>query len=155
MKRNLRNTFRLWVAFLALMVFTASAPVQAQVQEANAGRGGEPLDLNSLAVPGRVTLVDFYSPYCHPCVSLAPLLEELAAKRSDLAVKKVNINRPGARGIDWRSPLVQQHGIRSVPYFMIFDDKGKVMAHGKAATRQLKAWLRETGLLTGGERGKR
>lgn len=147
MKSDIGWSFWLLVSFLAWIVLAGTAPAGAQVPEANAGRGGETLDLNSLAVPGRVTMVEFYSPYCPPCVGLAPLLEQLSAKRSDLAIKKVNINRPEIKGIDWKSPLVRQYSIRSVPYFVIFDQKGRVTGHGKAATRQLEAWLTEAGLL--------
>jgi thiol-disulfide isomerase/thioredoxin len=115
--------------------------------DANAGNGGETLDLNSLLTPGKTTLIDFYSPYCPPCVRLAPLMQKLAAKRPDLAIKKVNINRPGIQGIDWRSPLAQQHNIRQVPYFMIFSPQGKLVAQGRDAFEQVKSWLEEAGLL--------
>ena len=78
------------------------------VQEANAGRGGQTLELNKLPVKGKITVVDFFSQYCPPCMRLAPLLEQLAQKRSDLAIKKVNIQRPEVSGqIDWQSPLAQ------------------------------------------------
>ena len=74
-------------------------------------------------------------------------MAKLAAKRPDLAIKKVNINRPGVQGIDWRSPLAQQYGIRQVPYFMIFDPEGKLAAQGGGATEQVGGWLREAGLM--------
>ncbi|MBM4272880.1 MAG: thioredoxin family protein [Deltaproteobacteria bacterium] len=155
MKGEIRGSFWLWVSFVTWVVLAGTAPAGAEVREANAGRGGETLDLNSLAAPGRITMVEFYSPYCPPCLSLAPLLEQLAARRSDLSIRKVNINRPEIKGIDWKSPLVRQYSIRSVPYFVIFDPKGKVAAHGKAATRQLEDWLTEARLLNMGEKGKK
>ena len=78
------------------------------VQEANAGRDGQTIDLKKLPVQGKITVVDFFSQYCPPCMQLAPLLEQLAQKRSDLAIKKVNIQRPEVSGkIDWQSPLAQ------------------------------------------------
>lgn len=116
----------------------ASLAVAGSVEEANAGQGGEILDLRPLLVPGRVTLIDFYSPYCPPCRVLAPLLEQLAQRRPDLIVKKVNINRPGFQGIDWKSPLAQQYQLRSVPYFLIFNPQGKLVARGQAAMQQLE-----------------
>jgi len=118
----------------------------AEVQEANSGRGGETLDLQSLRVKGKTTLIEFYSPFCPPCVRLAPLLAALAEKRRDMAVKKVNINRPAVQGIDWRSPLAQQYKIRTVPYFVIFSPRGKA-TEGEAASRQLENWLVEAGLM--------
>ena len=117
------------------------------VTDANAGHGGETLDLKPLLTKGKTTLIDFYSPFCPPCMRLAPVMEQLAAKRPDLAINKVNINRPEVRGIDWRSPLAQQYQIRQVPYFMIFSPQGKLVAQGQDAVEQVKRWLREAGLM--------
>ena len=115
--------------------------------DANASNPGQCLDLKSLPVKGKTTLVDFYSPYCPPCMAMAPVLDKLARKRPDLALRRVNINRPEVRGIDWRSPLAEQLQLRSVPHFMIFDPRGQLVAEGKAAIPQLKSWLQEAGLL--------
>jgi thiol-disulfide isomerase/thioredoxin len=98
-------------------------------------------------VQGKTTLIDFYSPFCPPCVQLAPLMARLAEKRPDLAVIKVNINRPEVKGIDWRSPLAQQYQIRQVPYFMVFSPKGKLLAQGRDAVETVQRWLQEAGLM--------
>lgn len=139
----------IWLVFAVfLMLGTATPSAHAgPVQEANAGREGEALDVKSLAVKGKTTLIDFYSPFCPPCVRLSPLLAQLAQKRGDLVIQTVNINRPGFQGIDWRSPLAQQYRLRSVPYFMIFNPKGKLTAEGNAAMQQLQRWLRNAGIL--------
>jgi len=115
--------------------------------DANAANPGQTLDLKSLPVKGKSTLLDFYSPYCPPCMAMAPVLDKLAQKRPDLAIRRININRPEVKGIDWRSPLAQQLTLRAVPHFMIFDPRGQLVAEGKAAIPQLKSWLREAGLL--------
>ena len=135
------------LAALLALGFASSGAWAGAVADANAGHGGETLDVNSLSAKGKTTLIDFHSPYCPPCVHLAPVMEQLAAKRPDLAIKKVNINRPEVNGIDWRSPLAQQYQIRQVPYFMIFSPKGKLVAQGKDAMEQVKRWLQEAGLM--------
>jgi thiol-disulfide isomerase/thioredoxin len=118
------------------------------VHEVNAGRGGQTIELNKLPSRGKITVVDFFSQYCPPCMQLAPLLEQLAQKRSDLAIKKVDIQRSEVSGkIDWQSPLAQQLELRSIPYFMIFDQKGKLKSQGQEATQQVVNWLKEAGLL--------
>jgi thiol-disulfide isomerase/thioredoxin len=118
------------------------------VEDANPGRGGQTLDLKSLPVKGKTTVVDCYSQYCPPCMRLAPLLEQLAKKRSDLVIKKVDIQRPEISGhIDWQAPLAKQLGLRSIPHFMIFDQKGKLASQGQAAMKQVMGWLQEAGLL--------
>jgi thiol-disulfide isomerase/thioredoxin len=138
---------RLILAALLCLALIPAAVWAGAVVDANAGHGGEGLDLKRLLTVGKTTLIDFYSPFCPPCMKLAPAMEQLAAKRPDLAIYKVNINRPEVRGIDWHSPLAQQYKIRQVPYFMIFNPQGKLMAQGPGALEQVKSWLREGGLM--------
>jgi thiol-disulfide isomerase/thioredoxin len=118
----------------------------AQVQDGNPGRGGEALEIKSLLGRDRTTVIDFFSPYCYPCVQMAPTLEKLAAALPEVLFVRININRPEVRGIDWQSPLVQQYRIRSVPYFMIFNPRGKLVAEGPAAHRMIQEWLQKTGM---------
>ena len=133
-------------ALLAWALFSSGA-VAGTLAEANHGNPGQALDVNSLIVKGKTTLIDFYSPFCPPCVRLAPIMAKLAKKRPDLAIKKVNINRPGVNGIDWRSPVAQQHQIRQVPFFMIFDPQGQLVAQGREAAETVGGWLKEAGLM--------
>jgi thiol-disulfide isomerase/thioredoxin len=135
------------LAALLALGFVSSGAWAGSVVAANAGHDGETLEAKSLPVKGKTTLIDFYSPFCPPCMRLAPVMEKLATKRRDLAIKKVNINRPGIQGIDWHSPLAQQYGIRMVPYFMIFSPTGKLVAEGKGAVDQVGRWLQEEGLM--------
>jgi thiol-disulfide isomerase/thioredoxin len=144
MRTGIIQSWRAVSLALALALLTAAGA--GAVQVANDGRGGETLDLQKLREKGKTTVIEFYSPFCPPCLRLAPLLEELSRKRPDLAIKKVNINRPEVKGIDWKSPLAQQHRIRSVPYFVIFSPRGKA-TEGRAASGQVQKWLEEAGVL--------
>ncbi len=135
------------VLLLALALVLGPRLTAALAADANAGRTGERLELKSVLVPGKTTLVDFYSPGCAPCLALAPLMERLAAQRTDLAICKLNINRAGKGGIDWQSPLSKQYRLSSVPYFMIYGPNGQLQAEGKPAAAQLERWLREAGIL--------
>ena len=135
------------LAALLVLALISSGAWAGAVPEANAGNPGQTLDVKSLLVKGKTTLIDFYSPFCPPCVQLAPIMARLAAKRPDLAIKKVNINRPEVKGIDWRSPLAQQYQIRQVPYFMVFSPQGKLVAQGREAAETVGRWLKEAGLM--------
>jgi thiol-disulfide isomerase/thioredoxin len=135
------------LAALLVLAFFSSGAVAGTLLDANPNNPGQTLDVKSLLVKGKTTLIDFYSPFCPPCVRLAPIMEKLAKKRPDLVIKKVNINRPGVNGIDWRSPLAQQFQIRQVPFFMIFDAKGQPVAQGREATETVGGWLQEAGLM--------
>ncbi len=133
------------VAFLAMSL--AASGAWAGEVDANQGNTGQTMEVKSLVVRGKTTVVDFYSPYCPPCMYLAPLLARLGESRSDLSIQRVNINRPEVNGIDWRSPLAQQYQIKSVPYFMIFNPQGKLQAQGKEAFDLVRGWLQDAGLM--------
>jgi thiol-disulfide isomerase/thioredoxin len=101
---------------------------------ANHASPGETLELTSYLRMGKVNIVDFYSDYCPPCRRLAPLLEKLGAARPGIAVIKLDINRRGVKGIDWRSPLARQYDLRSIPRFQVWDEQGKLLHDGDGAT---------------------
>lgn len=147
--RPLRSWTFLIIAGALLWVFLAGGcqPSEPKVFNGNKGRGGETLEVKSLLRQDRTTVFDFYSPYCRPCLRLAPFLEKLAARKPEVAFVKLNINRPQVRGIDWRSPLSRQYGLKSVPFFMIFNPRGKLVAVGPEAKKKIQAWLQESGLL--------
>ena len=135
------------LATLLSLTLLSSGAWAVEIPEANAGNTGQTLEVRSQLAQGKTTLIDFYSPFCPPCVRLAPLMARLAEKRPDLAIVKLNINRPEVKGIDWRSPLAQQYQIRQVPYFMIFSPKGKLLAQGREAVETVQRWLQEAGLM--------
>jgi thiol-disulfide isomerase/thioredoxin len=95
--------------------------------------GGDPINLADYLVPGKTTIFDFYSDYCPPCMRIAPRMEKLHETRDDVAVVKVNINRPDIKGIDWDSPVARQYGLQSIPHFKIFSPDGKLVAEGDEA----------------------
>ena len=89
---------------------------------------GQTVNLADYVVPGKTTVFDFTSKYCPPCEAIAPELDKLHAKRADIAVVAVDINRPETRGIDWKSPLAQQYSLRSIPHFKVYGPDGKLLA---------------------------
>jgi len=107
---------------------------------------GEEVDLEASLVAGKTNIVDFYSIYCGPCMQLAPHLEALVDSREDLYLVKVDINRPGVKGIDWESPTAQQFKLRSIPHLRIYGPDGKLQAEGEAATERIIKMLQEGGM---------
>jgi thiol-disulfide isomerase/thioredoxin len=114
---------------------------------ANAGQPGDRVNIESLIRPGKTNIVDFYSDYCPPCRKISPMLKKLDRQRDDIVVIKLDINRPGVRGIDWNSPLAQQYNLRAIPYFLIYDSAGNLTHRGESAMRQVGRLLQSEGLL--------
>lgn len=103
---------------------------------------GQEVNLADYLVPGKTTVFDFYSEYCPPCRAIAPRLEKLHTARADIAVVKVDINRPGVKGIDWKSPVARQFNLQSIPHFKVFDPDGKLKAEGDEAYAMVTSWLK-------------
>lgn len=98
---------------------------------------GKPFDSSALIVKGQYTIIDFFSERCGPCRRLAPQLEALATSHPRIVLRKVDVDRPGAKGIDWGSPIVQQYGISSLPYVELYDTDGTLVGTGQVAFARL------------------
>lgn len=70
-------------------------------------------EILSLQKQGKKVLVDLWAPWCGPCKSLIPRLENMDEKYENVEFVKVNVDedRSYAQGL----------GIRSVPTVIIFD----------------------------------
>lgn len=109
----------------------------------NPDNPGAQLHVERYLVPGKYTIVAFFSPYDAPSMGLARKVYQLSQTRSDIAVRTVNINRPGVQGVDWQSPIVQYDQIRTLPYFVIYDPAQGLRAKGRPAYEGVMQWLRE------------
>lgn len=114
--------------------------ITPDLEVANAARPGELLELAPHLVKGKQTVVEYYSDHCEPSRKMAKVMEFLASRRAELAIRKINIDRPGATDIDFESPLARQHDIHSVPAFRIFDAEGLLVAEGSQAKDMIREW---------------
>jgi len=103
---------------------------------------GQEVEVKEHLVAGKTTIVDFYSEFCPACVMLAPELDKLIEKRPDLALVKVDVNRPDIKDqIDWESPVARQYKLESLPHLVVFDAEGKEVASGDQAMDRVMGWL--------------
>lgn len=64
-------------------------------------------------------LVDFWAPWCGPCVAIGPTLESLAEEyKGRITVAKMNV--------DENANIPTQFGVRSIPYLVIIKN-GKMV----------------------------
>ena len=79
-------------------------------------------------------LLDFWASWCGPCRMLSPIVDEIAAERSDIKVGKINV--------DEQPELAAQFGVMSIPTLVVMKN-GKVVnqATGARPKAQILAML--------------
>jgi thiol-disulfide isomerase/thioredoxin len=119
--------------------------VPAGTQKVQVVSHGQQIDLQQFLVPGKTTVIDFYSEFCGPCKALSPRLEDLVGREPDLYLVKVDINRPGVQGIDWDSPVAKQFALRGIPHLKIYGPDRQLISEGDQAQQTLEAWMAQGG----------
>jgi copper chaperone CopZ len=76
--------------------------------------------LPKLRAASKYTVFDVYADWCGPCRTVDERLRDIVGKRSDVAVRKLNV-------VDFESPLGKELGSRleALPYLIVFTPSGK------------------------------
>jgi len=75
---------------------------------------GNTENFEELISSNKITIVDFWAPWCGPCRTQLPILENFASKNEDIQVVKINV--------DENSDLAQKYSVRSIPTILFFKE---------------------------------
>ncbi|WP_114786420.1 thioredoxin TrxC [Vibrio tetraodonis] len=82
-------------------------------------------------------VVDFWAPWCNPCVGFAPIFSDVALEYAE-KVRFVKIDTES------QTNLAARHQIRSIPTIMLFKNGKRVDSlNGALPKSQFKQWLSE------------
>ena len=84
----------------------------------------------------KLVLLDFWASWCGPCRMVSPIVDEIAAERSDIKVCKINV--------DEQPDLAAQYGIMSIPTLLVF--KGGELAGKKIGVQTKQALMEMLGV---------
>ena len=73
---------------------------------------------NEVMDSDKPVLLDFWASWCMPCRMVGPILEEIAAERSDIKIGKVNV--------DEQPELARQFQVMSIPTLLVIKNGGIV-----------------------------
>ena len=98
---------------------------------------GTELNFATLLKSKQPVVVDFWAPWCNPCVGFAPVFEQVAQEHSG-QIRFVKIDTEAQLN------LASQHQIRSIPTVMVFKDGKRVdIINGALPKSQFSQWLIE------------
>ena len=69
-------------------------------------------------------LIDFWAPWCGPCQMVLPIIDEIAAERSDIKVCKINV--------DENPELAKRFRVMSIPTLIVME-KGEIVNRATGA----------------------
>lgn len=149
-----------WLLLVSMLISSgcggsgSNPPSAPDIRVLNSSNPGAELDLSKMVASGKITIFVFSSSHCPACQKMDPFMDQLAANRPDLAIRKLMIDRPGVNKIDFDSPLAKLAKLEAVPAFMIYDKDARLVAQGQQAKEQVRDWYSQAKMIQQGQSDK-
>jgi len=100
---------------------------------------GETVTLDEHRVVNKWTIFDFGAPWCAPCHAAESLLKVYMRDHTDIAVRAIVLDSQNAEE-SFSMPAAKEHLMNApgLPYFVVMNDKGKVVFKGSEVDKMLK-----------------
>ncbi|WCA22621.1 thioredoxin family protein [Candidatus Phytoplasma oryzae] len=76
------------------------------------------IDLENIIQNNKKVLIDFFAPWCPPCVKLMTILDQLEISRPDVKLVKINF--------DLYKDLVSQNNVKKLPTLILYKEGKKI-----------------------------
>jgi copper chaperone CopZ len=84
--------------------------------------GATKVDLKRIAVPGKITVLDYWAEWCSPCHFLEKRLQHVMNANPGMALRRVNVGK-------WNNAAARQatseFRLEALPYVRVYDARGK------------------------------
>ncbi|KOO04232.1 thioredoxin TrxC [Vibrio nereis] len=98
---------------------------------------GTELNLDAILQSDQPVVIDFWAPWCNPCVGFAPVFSDVAEERSQ-SVRFVKVDTESQQNI------AAKYQIRSIPTVMVFKNGKRVdVINGALPKGQFNQWLNQ------------
>ncbi|KOO11673.1 thioredoxin, partial [Vibrio xuii] len=95
---------------------------------------GTELNLDAILQSDQPVVIDFWAPWCNPCVGFAPVFSDVAEERSQI-VRFVKVDTESQQNI------AAKYQIRSIPTVMVFKNGKRVdVINGALPKGQFNQW---------------
>lgn len=123
------------VALLGASRAAAAPDIGSMGAVADIATNGERIEVDLLAVPGKHTVVVLYSGGHDRSKTFNAFLEHWGNLDPGVAVRLLDVDRPGQRSPDLASPIAQRYRMTEgeLPLIKVFDERGRLQMQGGAA----------------------